>query len=287
MINKTRKLRNNGNSSRRTVFIDKRDLWKGGPEKTLTRRLKNTGGRNNYGRVTCVKMSGGHKRVYRDIDFIRTAPSLSVIRIEYDPIRTTFIALAEDKEGKKYYVLAPEGLNEEDTILSARDGSSVEPRLGNCLKLDDMPMGTIIHNIELIPGQGGQLARAAGGSAVLVGKEMGFALVRLPSQEVRRVPLDCYATVGILSNGDWLNKCWGKAGARRNDGVKPRSRRTKTNPVDHLHGGECRRGNELVNKGGRHGYIKKFVPTRRDIPGKGRKRSSQFIASERPTRRSR
>jgi large subunit ribosomal protein L2 len=282
-----RKLRNNGNSSRGTVLVDKRGLWKGSPEKTLTRRLKNTGGRNNYGRVTCVKMSGGHKRVYREIDFVRTAASLNILRIEYDPIRTAFIALAEDGEGKKYYVLAPEGLNVGDTILSATNGSKIEPRLGNCLKLDDIPVGSLIHNIELIAGKGGQLARSAGGHGVLVGKEMGFALVRLPSAEVRRIPLDCYATIGILSNLDWIKKYWGKAGARRNDGVKPRSRRTKTNPVDHLHGGECRRGNELVNKGGRHGYIKKFVPTRRDIPGRGRKHSSQFIASERPTRRSR
>jgi large subunit ribosomal protein L2 len=245
-----KKLKPTTPGSRGTVFIDKRHLWKGKPEKSLTVRLKNTGGRNNRGVVTCAGKGGGHKKIYRIIDFHRTKDKMEAIvdRIEYDPNRTAFIALIKYTDGTKSYILAPNNLKIGDTIMS---GSTADILNGNCLELDNIPMGTMIHNVELVPGQGGKLVRSAGSFASLTGKEMGFAILRLPSGELRRVSLKCRATVGIVSNLDLFNENLGKAGRNRLRGVRPKVRGICKNPVDHPNGGRTSGGKVFRNKTGR------------------------------------
>lgn len=254
-----RKYRNLRNSQRGVVLVDKRGLWKGKSEKTLTVRVPNHGGRNNQGRVTCISRGGGAKRLYRIIDFRRDkAGKAQVLRFEYDPIRTAFIALVKYLDGTLSYVLAPEGLKVGDFIESAV-GCNVEPRIGNCMSLASMPMGTVIHNVEFVPGQGGKLARSAGSYVTLAGKELDYAILRLPSSEVRKVPLGCCATVGMLSNADLVKEWVGKAGRNIHRGIRPVVRGMHMNPIDHPHGGRCR-GKILTNRSGR---VKKFERTRK------------------------
>ena len=249
------------------------------PEKSLVVRAKKKGGRNNQGKITCRHRGGGHKRLYRIIDFKRnkdTVPA-KVAFIEYDPNRSARIALLHYADGEKRYILAPEGLSVGDTILS---GTGAEPNVGNCLALSEIPPGTTIHNIEMQPGRGGQLCRSAGASAVLNAREGKWAQVTLPSGEVRRLPGGCRATVGEIGNSEHQNIVLGKAGRKRWLGRRPHVRGTAMNPVAHPMG-----GGEGRNSGGRHpcspsGKLAKGGHTR-----KRRKASSKAIVRRRKSRR--
>ena len=205
------------------------------PESSLTEVLKKNAGRNSYGRITVRHRGGGNKRKYRIIDFKRDKMgSATVLRLEYDPNRSAFIALVQYEDGEKRYIIAPVGLKAGDKIISS---ASADIKPGNCLPIANIPVGTIIHNIELYPGRGAQLVRSAGNMAQLMAKENGYALVRLPSGEMRNVPVNCTAVVGQVSNIDHENVNLGKAGRKRHMGVRPGSRGTVMNPCDHPHGG--------------------------------------------------
>ena len=204
------------------------------PEKSLIEIKKKNSGRNNYGKITVRHQGGGNKQKYRIIDFKRDDASAKVIGIEYDPNRTSYIALVENDEGKKSYVVAPLGVTDGDVLYSGAD-ADIKP--GNTLPIENIPVGTIIHNIELYPGKGGQLVRTAGAQAQLMAKENGMAQVRLPSGEVRLIHLDCKATIGQVSNIDHENVKIGKAGKTRHRGVRPTVRGSVMNPCDHPHGG--------------------------------------------------
>ena len=223
-------------SRRNLVTVDRSELHKGRPEKSLTEGLTKSGGRNNTGRITSRRQGGGHKRLYRKIDFKRNKMGMeaTVERLEYDPNRTAFIALVKYKDGTKSYILAPQRLAVGDTVLSA-ERADVKP--GNAMPLRAMPVGTIIHNIEMKPGKGGQIARSAGAYAQLVGRSEGYAQVRLKSGEMRMIHQTCMATVGAVSNPDHMNTNLGKAGRNRWLGKRPSVRGVAMNPVDHPHGG--------------------------------------------------
>jgi len=212
------------------------EITKQTPEKSLTVRVKNTAGRNNQGKITVRHHGGGSKKLYRIIDFKRNKDDIpaKVAAIEYDPNRSANIALLTYADGEKRYILAPEGLKVGATVVS---GENVEIRVGNSLPLKNIPTGTQLHNIELKPGKGGQLARAAGNSAQLMAKEGKFATLRLPSGEMRMVPINCRATVGLVGNGDHELIKIGKAGRTRNMGIRPTVRGSAMNPNDHPHGG--------------------------------------------------
>ncbi|MGE4282948.1 MAG: 50S ribosomal protein L2 [Clostridia bacterium] len=212
------------------------ELSKVEPEKSLLEPLKSNAGRNSYGRITVRHRGGGAKRKYRIIDFKRDKDGIpaSVLTIEYDPNRTANIALVEYEDGEKRYIIAPLGLKAGDTIVSGK-GSDIKP--GNAMALSDMPVGTIIHNIELKPGKGAQLVRSAGNSAQLMAKEKEYAQVRLPSGEVRMIRISCKATIGQVGNLEHENISIGKAGRKRHMGWRPTVRGVVMNPVDHPHGG--------------------------------------------------
>ncbi|MEZ5814750.1 MAG: 50S ribosomal protein L2 [Alphaproteobacteria bacterium] len=242
---------------RQLVQIDRKDLYKGKPEKTLTEGLTKTGGRNNYGRITTRHIGGGHKRRYRLIDWKRRDRwdiEGTVARIEYDPNRTAFIALIEYKDGEKRYIVAPQRLNVGDKIIA---GDKVDVKPGNCMPLRSMPVGTIIHNIEMKPGKGAQMIRSAGTFAQLVGRDQGYAQVKLSSGELRVVRGECIATVGAVSNPDHMNTNDGKAGRTRWKGKRPTVRGVVMNPVDHPHG-----GGEGRTSGGRNPVTPWGVPTK-------------------------
>ena len=247
------------------VITDRSKLWKGKPLKALTKGLTKSGGRNNHGRITVWHKGGGHKRLYRVIDFKRDLFGVNGVirRIEYDPNRTTRIALVDYPDGiKPRYILAPDGAKAGDVISSrggqpadGRDPSSaIDVRPGNAMPLSEMPIGTIVHNVELVPGRGGALARSAGASATLVKKGAdGYCAIKLPSGELRLVPSKCVATVGVLSNREHQNTNMGKAGAKRWKGVRPTVRGTAMNPIDHPHGGgegRSKGGNQSVSPWG-------------------------------------
>ena len=206
------------------------------PEKSLLEIKTRTGGRNSQGRRAMRYIGGGHKKMYRVIDFKRNKKEIpgTVATIEYDPNRTTFIALLNYADGEKRYILAPQGLTVGMTVIS---GDAVAPELGNALQLKNMPLGTVVHNIEMQPGQGGKIARSAGSSAQLSNKEDKYAVLKMPSGELRKVLINCYATVGIASNSDHQLQSMGKAGRNRWKGIKPRNRGVAMNPVDHPMGG--------------------------------------------------
>jgi large subunit ribosomal protein L2 len=241
---------------RQVVLIDRSELWKGGPVKSLTEGHKFSGGRNNHGRITTRHHGGGHSRRYRIIDFKRRKFDVAgtVERIEYDPNRTAFIALIKYPDGELNYILAPQRLAVGDQVVS---GERADIKPGNTLPMRNIPVGTIIHNIEIKPGRGGQLARSAGTFVQLVGKDQGFALLRLASGEVRKVPGDCLATIGAVSNPDQQNVKLGKAGRNRWMGWRPSVRGTAMNPIDHPHG-----GGEGRTKGGRHPVTPWGKPTK-------------------------
>lgn len=221
---------------RQLVTIDRSELHKGAPEKTLVSTKKRSGGRNNTGRITVRHIGGGHKKKYRMIDFKRNKFDVwaTVERLEYDPNRTAFIALIEYTDGEKAYILAPQRLKAGDKIVS---GENVDILPGNALPLKSIPVGTIIHNIELKTGKGAQMARSAGAYAQIIGKDGGYVMLRLASGEQRKVLETCMATVGAVSNQDHSNTNMGKAGRKRWKGVRPTVRGVAMNPVDHPMGG--------------------------------------------------
>ncbi len=223
-------------SRRQMTVVDYRGLSKVKPEKSLLTSLKKTAGRNSYGRITVRHHGGGNKVKYRIIDFKRDKVGMpaEVKTIEYDPNRTAFIALVQYEDGEKRYILAPHGLKVGDQVFSG-EGADIKP--GNCLPIANIPLGTMIHNIELIPGRGGQLVRSAGGAAQLMAKEGAAAQVRLPSGEVRFIKMNCHATIGQVSNIDQENQNRGKAGKTRHLGIRPTVRGSVMNPCDHPHGG--------------------------------------------------
>jgi len=212
------------------------EITKSTPEKSLVVRVKNTAGRNSYGKITVRHHGGGHKKLYRIIDFKRNKDGIpaKVAGIEYDPNRSANIALLHYADGEKRYILAPEGLKDGDVIVS---GENVEIKIGNCLPLKNIPVGSNIHNIEMKPGKGGQMVRSAGNVAQLMAKEGKFATLRLPSGEMRMVPIDCRATIGQVGNGDHELIKIGKAGRKRHMGIRPTVRGSVMNPNDHPHGG--------------------------------------------------
>ena len=233
-------------SRRSLVTVDRSDLYSGAPVKSLTRGKIKTGGRNNTGRITAWQRGGGHKQKYRMIDFKRSYDDVEakVERLEYDPNRTCNIALIKYKDGKIAYIIAPQRIKVGDKVVS---GEKVDIKPGNAMLLKNMPMGTIVHNIELKIGKGGQVARAAGNYAQLVGKDRGYAIIKLQSGEQRLVRGECRATVGSVSNPDHQNINLGKAGRSRWIGRRPNVRGVVMNPVDHPHG-----GGEGRTSGGRH-----------------------------------
>ena len=218
------------------VLVDRSSLYKGRPVKALTEGKKKTGGRNNQGHVTSRGIAGGHKQKYRFIDFKRRKWDMpaTVERLEYDPNRTAFIALVKYEDGEQTYILAPQRLAVGDVVVA---GSKVDVKPGNAMLLSQMPVGTIIHNIEMKPGKGAQLARSAGAYAQLVGRDQGYAQIRLGSGELRMVLDSCMATVGAVSNPDHMNQNLGKAGRVRHMGWRPHVRGVAMNPIDHPHGG--------------------------------------------------
>ena len=263
---------------RQLVIVDRSGLWKGKPVKTLTEGLSKSGGRNNHGRQTTYNRGGGHKRTYRTVDFKRTREGTATVeRIEYDPNRTAFIALIKYENGDLSYILAPQRLDQGDNIVTGTAGVDVKP--GNCMPLGNMPVGTIIHNVEMKPGKGGQIARSAGAYAQLVGRDRSMALLRLKSGETRMVSADCRATVGAVSNQDHMNTNDGKAGRSRWRGKRPVVRGVAMNPIDHPHG-----GGEGRTSGGRHPVTPWGKPTK-GKKTRTNKSSDKFIVRSRHQRK--
>ena len=230
-------------SLRQLVQVDREHLWKGAPVKVLTEGKSKSGGRNNYGRITTRHIGGGHKQAYRRVDFKRTKHDIpaNVERLEYDPNRTAFLALLKYNDGTLAYILAPQRLGVGDSVVS---GIKADVKPGNAMQLASMLIGTIVHNIELKAGGGGKIARSAGTYGQLVGRDAGWAILRLNSGETRRVRAECTATVGAVSNPDHMNESTGKAGRTRWHGIRPTVRSIAMNPIDHPNGGRT--------KGGKH-----------------------------------
>ncbi len=261
------------------VLIDRSELWKGRPEKTLVEGLGRKGGRNNAGRITMRRRGGGAKRLYRIVDFRRRKFDVpgTVERIEYDPNRTAFIALVRYVDGEQAYILAPQRLAVGDQVVSSAK-ADIKP--GNSMPFAGMPIGTIVHNVELKPGRGGQIARAAGAYAQFVGRGNGYAQIRLSSGELRMVRQECMATVGAVSNSDNSNQNLGKAGRNRHLGRRPSVRGVVMNPVDHPHG-----GGEGRTSGGRHPVTPWGVPTKGKRTRNRNKASSKMIIRSRHARK--
>tara|TARA_B100000700_G_scaffold190289_1_gene209733 strand:+ start:17552 stop:18388 length:837 start_codon:yes stop_codon:yes gene_type:complete len=264
-------------STRTTVLVDRKNIWKGSPFKSLTKGKVSTGGRNNLGRITSRSKGSGHKKRYRIIDFYRNKKDVSAIvqRIEYDPNRTSYIALIKYKDNVQSYIICPQGLKTGDEIIS---GSKKELKVGNSMPLVDIPPGTLVHNVELVEGGGGKLARSAGSSVTLSGFDGDYAIVKMASGETRKIRSLCRATIGSVSNPDQKNIKIGKAGRNRWKGKRPSVRGVAMNPVDHPHG-----GGEGKTSGGRNpvspwGQSAKGLKTRKP------KRSDIFIISRRKKR---
>jgi large subunit ribosomal protein L2 len=261
------------NSQRQLVLVDRTGLHKGPPVKTLTKGQKRPAGRNNLGRITVRWQGGGHKQSYRIIDFKRGKHDqpATVQHLEYDPNRTSFIALIKYKDGELAYIIAPQRLAAGDIVVS---GEKVDVKPGNAMPLAAMPVGTIVHNIEIKPGKGGQIARAAGGYAQYLGRDAGYALMRLNSGEVRRVRLECKATVGAVSNPDHMNEVLAKAGRNVWRNRRPSVRGTAMNPIDHPHG-----GGEGRTKGGRHPVTPWGKPTKGAKTRKNKRTTREILRS--------
>ena len=262
-------------SLRGTVLIDRSELWKGKPVKSLTEGKVKSGGRNNHGRTTSFFRGGGHKQSYRFVDFKRRKFGVpgTVERLEYDPNRSAFIALVKYQDSELAYILAPQRLKVGDTVVS---GPRVDIKPGNAMPMGAIPVGTIIHNIELKLGAGGKMARAAGTFAQLVGKDAGYAQVKLSSGELRIVRAECMATVGAVSNPDNQNQSIGKAGRNRWLGRRPHNRGVTMNPVDHPHG-----GGEGRTSGGGHPRTPWGIPTK-GYKTRENKRTDKLIIRRRP-----
>ena len=262
-------------SQRHLVTIDRSTLWKGAPVKSLTEGQHSSGGRNNNGRITSRFRGGGHKQAYRIIDFRRTKKDMvaTVERLEYDPNRTAFIALIKYEDGEQSYILAPQRLAAGDKVVSA-ESADVKP--GNAMPLASIPVGTIVHNVELKIGKGGQLARSAGTYVQIVGRDQDYVILRLSTTEQRLVHGRCMATIGAVSNPDKMNTTIGKAGRQRWRGRLPHNRGITMNPVDHPHGGRT--------KGGRHFVTPWGFPTKGKKTRKN-KRTTKFIMVSRHDRK--
>ena len=267
-------------SQRQLVNIDRAGLHKGPPVKSLTEGKHSPGGRNNLGRITVRFRGGGHKRAYRKIDFKRRKFDVpaKVERIEYDPNRTGFIALIKYEDGELAYILAPQRLSPGDTVVA---GEHVDVKPGNAMPLRSMPIGTIVHNVELKIGRGGQMARSAGAYAQIVGRDQGYAIVKLGSGEQRLVHGECMATVGAVSNPDHSNQNIGKAGRNRWLGWRPSVRGVAMNPVDHPHG-----GGEGRTSGGRHPVTPWGKPTK-GKKTRSNKATTKYILRSRHARKGR
>jgi large subunit ribosomal protein L2 len=263
---------------RQLVIVDRSELHKGKPVKTLTEGKSQKGGRNNTGRITVRFRGGGHKQAYRIIDFKRRKSDMpaKVERLEYDPNRTSFIALIRYTDGEQAYIIAPQRLSAGDEVVS---GSQVDVKPGNAMPLASIPVGTIVHNIEMKIGKGGAIARSAGTYAQIVGRDQGYVSLRLSSGEQRLIHGQCYATVGAVSNPDHMNTSMGKAGRHRWLGQRPHNRGVTMNPVDHPHG-----GGEGRTSGGRHPVTPWGKPTK-GKKTRSNKSTTQFIVASRHDRK--
>ena len=263
---------------RQLVMVDRSALYKGKPVKALTEGKLSTGGRNNTGRITVRFRGGGHKKALRLVDFKRTKVDVpaTVERLEYDPNRTGFIALIKYEDGELAYIVTPQRLAAGDKVVSTLGAADVKP--GNAMPLERMPVGTIVHNVEMKPRKGGQIARSAGAYAQYVGRDAGWAILRLNSGEQRRVHGSCLATVGAVSNQDHANTVVGKAGRSRWLGIKPQSRGIAMNPVDHPHGGRT--------KGGMH-WTTPWGGAAKGQKTRSNKRTDKFIVRSRHVKKGR
>ncbi len=267
-------------STRGTILIDRANLWKGKPFKPLTSVNNASKGRNNLGRITSRNHGGGHKHKYRNIDFYRRKFNSigEVERIEYDPNRSCHIMLVKFDDGKKYYYLAPQKIKVGEKI---QNGQNIEVKIGNCMPLQEIPVGIEIHNVELQPGAGGKIARSAGTSVTIAGIDGDYSLIKMTSGEVRKINSRCMATIGVLSNPDQKNIKIGKAGRSRWMGIRPHTRGVVKNPVDHPHG-----GGEGKSAGGRH----PVSPTGQSAKGlktRDNKRTDKFIVTRRKAKKNR
>jgi large subunit ribosomal protein L2 len=266
-------------SMRQLVLVDRSDLYKGKPVKALTEGKNSKGGRNNTGRVTIRFRGGGHKQSYRLVDFKRRGkPDMVAVveRLEYDPNRSAFIALINYADGTQSYILAPQRLNVGDSVVA---GESVDIKPGNAMPAANIPVGTIVHNVEMKIGKGGQIARSAGTYAQIVGRDHGYVILRLNSGEQRLVSGQCFATIGAVSNPDHMNTSLGKAGRTRWLGFRPHNRGVTMNPVDHPHG-----GGEGRTSGGRNPVTPWGKPTK-GKKTRSNKRTDRFIVSSRHARK--
>ncbi|WP_284177165.1 50S ribosomal protein L2 [Rhabdaerophilum sp. SD176] len=265
--------------TRQLVLVDRSELYKGKPVKALTEGKHSQGGRNNHGRVTVRFRGGGHKKSYRIVDFKRREkvgmPAI-VERMEYDPNRSAFIALIQYQDGTQSYILAPQRLAIGDTVISG-DNADIKP--GNAMPVANIPVGTIVHNVEMKIGKGGQIARSAGTYAQIVGRDQGYVILRLNSGEQRLVSGQCFATIGAVSNPDHMNISLGKAGRNRWLGFRPHNRGVAMNPIDHPHG-----GGEGRTSGGRHPVTPWGKPTK-GKKTRSNKRTDRFIVSSRHARK--
>ena len=265
-------------SRRTTILVDRTNLWKGKPYKSLTEKKRSSKGRNNMGRITARNTGGGHKQKYRQVDFYRKKINMTaeVERIEYDPNRTCYIMLVKFEDGEKFYYLAPQNIKVGDTV---KNGTNVEIKNGNCMPLSDIPSGTNIHNVEIQPGAGGKIARSAGTSVSISGIDGNYSIIKMTSGEVRKIDSRSMATIGVLSNPDQKNISIGKAGRSRWLGRRPHTRGVVMNPVDHPHG-----GGEGKTAGGRH----PVSPTGQSAKGlktRDNKRTDKFIIRRRKKKR--
>jgi large subunit ribosomal protein L2 len=263
---------------RQLVIVDRSQLWKGKPVKTLTEGKSSQGGRNNHGRVTVRFRGGGHKQTYRIVDFKRRKLDVpaKVERLEYDPNRTSFIALVKYADGELAYIIAPQRLAVGDEVIA---GQQVDVKPGNAMPLANIPVGTIVHNVELKIGKGGAIARSAGTYAQIVGRDQGYVILRLNSGEQRLVHGQCFGTVGAVSNPDHMNISLGKAGRSRWLGRRPHNRGVTMNPIDHPHG-----GGEGRTSGGRHPVTPWGKPTK-GKKTRSNKSTTKFIVSSRHVRK--
>ena len=264
-------------STRGTVLVDRKNLWKGKPVKSLTVGSHSTGGRNNLGRITSRHKGAGHKQKYRQIDFYRKKDDVKakIERIEYDPNRSAYVALIKYEDGVMNYIIAPNKIKIGDNIISGRNK---EIKIGNCMQLSDIPTGTDIHNVELYPNSGGKIARSAGSSAQISGSDDNYCIIKLNSGEVRKIINTSRATIGSVSNNDHQNIKIGKAGRNRWKGVRPQSRGVVMNPVDHPHG-----GGEGKTSGGRD-PVSPWGQSAKGLKTRTNKRTNKYIISRRKKR---
>ena len=264
-------------STRGTVIIAKKDLWKGKPIKSLTFGKKSVSGRNNLGRITSRRRGSGHKQKYREIDFYRNKHDIEAVveRVEYDPNRTSHIMLVKYEDGERAYMLVPQNIKIGDKIIS---GNKKEIKIGNCMPLHDIPVGTAIHNVEMKPGGGAKIARAAGSSVKITGSDDEYSIIKLASGEIRKIISRAKATIGVLSNPDQKNIKIGKAGRNRWLGIRPSVRGVVMNPVDHPHG-----GGEGKSSGGRN-PVSPWGQSAKGLKTRNNKRTNKYIISRRKKR---